>query len=217
MNRKHLEVKRINAGHTDPAHIHDLLEQENTGWNMIDTVNWPEYPYKPDVRFRMAHNGKNIMLEYEVNEKTSKAEYGKDNGKVWTDSCVEFFTGIGGDGIYYNLEANCIGTVLLGMGPQREGRERAGEETTSLIGRHSTLGKETFAERETGLWRLSLHIPVEAFCKHRIADLSGITAGANFYKCGDGLSRPHFLSWNPINAAKPDFHRPDFFGTIQFL
>ncbi|WP_336524905.1 carbohydrate-binding family 9-like protein, partial [Bacteroides acidifaciens] len=25
-----------------------------------------------------------------------------------------------------------------------------------------------------------------------------------------------FLSWNPIEIEKPDFHRPDFFGTLEF-
>jgi len=38
---------------------------------------------------------------------------------------------------------------------------------------------------------------------------------ANFYKCGDGLSKPHYLSWKPIVAEKPDFHRPEFFSTIE--
>ena len=36
----------------------------------------------------------------------------------------------------------------------------------------------------------------------------------NFYKCGDLTAHPHFLSWNPINTPKPDFHRPDFFGEL---
>ena len=39
---------------------------------------------------------------------------------------------------------------------------------------------------------------------------------ANFYKCGDELQTPHFLSWNPIQIEQPDFHRPDFFGTLEF-
>ena len=212
-----MKVKKISIANVEASGLPKLLDEEKIDFQPIQHVNWEAYPYCPAASFRIAHTENEVLLHFKVKEASVRAKYGVDNGSVWTDSCVEFFTSIGGDGIYYNLEANCIGTVLLGMGPQREGRERAGEETTSLIGRHSTLGKETFAERETGLWRLSLHIPVEAFCKHRIADLSGITAGANFYKCGDGLSRPHFLSWNPIDAAKPDFHRPDFFGTIQFL
>ena len=38
----------------------------------------------------------------------------------------------------------------------------------------------------------------------------------NFYKCGDHLSVPHFLSFAPIGVPKPDFHRPEFFCTLEF-
>ena len=40
---------------------------------------------------------------------------------------------------------------------------------------------------------------------------------ANFYKCGDKTLQPHFLSWSPIHSEKPDFHRPEDFGIINFL
>jgi hypothetical protein len=39
----------------------------------------------------------------------------------------------------------------------------------------------------------------------------------NFYKCADETISPHYLSWNPIDAPAPDFHRPEFFGEIHFL
>ena len=45
---------------------------------------------------------------------------------------------------------------------------------------------------------------------------SPIETMGNFYKCASGSSQPHYLSWNPINTEKPDFHRPDFFGKIIF-
>ena len=38
----------------------------------------------------------------------------------------------------------------------------------------------------------------------------------NLYKCGDNLNQPHFLSWSPITLDKPNFHCPDFFGTLIF-
>jgi hypothetical protein len=40
--------------------------------------------------------------------------------------------------------------------------------------------------------------------------------GANFYKCGDELPTPHFLSWNPIEWKEPSFHRPEQFGKLIF-
>ena len=38
----------------------------------------------------------------------------------------------------------------------------------------------------------------------------------NLYKCGDNLSHPHFLSWQPIDTPQPDFHRPEFFAAGKF-
>ena len=40
-------------------------------------------------------------------------------------------------------------------------------------------------------------------------------AKANFYKCGDKLPVPHFLSWKPINVPAPDFHLPCFLETLS--
>ncbi len=39
---------------------------------------------------------------------------------------------------------------------------------------------------------------------------------ANFYKCGDKLTVPHFVTWNSIGTNKPDFHQPKFFGELYF-
>ncbi|MEW6117215.1 MAG: carbohydrate-binding family 9-like protein, partial [Nitrospirota bacterium] len=37
---------------------------------------------------------------------------------------------------------------------------------------------------------------------------------ANFYKCGDATSHPHWASWAPVEAL--NFHLPHCFGTICF-
>ncbi len=95
-----------------------------------------------------------------------------DNGSVWTDSCVEFFSIPAGDGIYYNIECNCIGTILVGAGPVRNNREHAPKEVTALVQRWSSLGNQPFAERigETD-WEVALIIPYSVFFKHQIDSL----------------------------------------------
>lgn len=130
---------------------------------------------------------------------------------------MEFFSIPAGDGIYYNLECNCIGTVLLAAGPERNNREAAPAEVTAQIGRWASLGRESFEEK-VGVceWEVALLIPYSVFFKHRVESLDGREVKANFYKCGDELQQPHFLSWNPIGVESPDFHRPDFFGTLDF-
>jgi len=38
----------------------------------------------------------------------------------------------------------------------------------------------------------------------------------NFYKCADETSTPHYVSWSEISTAAPDFHKPEFFGELNF-
>lgn len=212
-----MKVKKISVANVEPSALPRLLDEEKIDFLPIDQVNWEAYPYKPKVSFRIAHTEDAVLLHYKVREATVRAKYGEDNGSVWTDSCVEFFSIPAGDGIYYNIECNCIGTILVGAGPQRNGRQHAPQEVIAEIQRWSSLGREPFEERkEETDWEVALIIPYKVFFLHDIASLDGKTVKANFYKCGDELQTPHFLSWNPIAIEQPDFHRPDFFGTLEF-
>lgn len=185
--------------------------------NKIDQVNWPDtYPYKPDVKFIIGHNEKEIFLRFFVEEQSVLGLVNKDNGEVWTDSCVEFFINLDDSG-YYNFEFNCIGSMLLGFRKQRDNFIHANQNILNGIFRNSSLGNQPFAEKkEDTKWELSVKIPTEAFFQHSIKSLSGIKAKGNFYKCGDNLTVPYFLSWNAIDNPSPNFHLEKFFGDIQF-
>ena len=211
-----MNVKKISVANVEVGLLPELLDKEKIGFQSIKTVNWKEYPYCPKVEFRIAHTDDAFLLHFRVNEGSVRAKYGEDDGSVWTDSCVEFFSVPAGDGIYYNIECNCIGTILIGAGATRNDRERAPQEVMNQVQRWVSLGRKPFVERvEDTNWEVALIIPYTAFFKHRIMSLDGRTVKANFYKCGDELQTPHFLSWNPIEIEKPDFHRPDFFGTLE--
>lgn len=212
-----MKVKKIIGKVQNVQQIPALFDDENIIYHPIRMVNWEAYPYQPNVSFRIAHTDDAILLHYKVTESSVRAKYGEDNGSVWTDSCVEFFSIPARDGIYYNLECNCIGTILLAAGPERNHREAAPLEITRQVKRWSSLGRDTFEEK-TGewTWEVALLIPYHVFFKHTIKNLDGMNINANFYKCGDELQKPHFLSWNPIEIENPDFHRPDFFGTLEF-
>lgn len=212
-----MKVKKLSVKLQDAQQIPSLFDHENVTYHPICTVNWKEYSYQPEVFFRIAHTEDAILLHYKVTEDSVRGKYGEDNGSVWTDSCVEFFSIPGGDGIYYNLECNCIGTILLAAGPERNHREAAPLEITGKVKRWTSLGKETFEEKiGKCTWEVALLIPYHVFFKHDITSLDGKSIHANFYKCGDELQKPHFLSWNPITIENPNFHRPDFFGTLEF-
>lgn len=212
-----LIIKKLDDKGVLAADLSHLMDQSNIEFHAIDCVNWATYPYQPAVKFRIAHSQQGILINYQVEEEAVRAKYGEDNGSVWTDSCVEFFLIPANDGIYYNIETNCAGTVLIGAGADRNTRERAPQEILSQIQRWSSLGREPFSERVGKCtWELSLIIPYTSFFKHSIQSLAGATIRGNFYKCGDELPTPHFLSWNRIEIEKPDFHRPDYFGELSF-
>lgn len=108
-----MKVKKISAANVEACSLPKLFDEEKIDFQSIQCVNWAEYPYKPKVNFRIAHTQNSILLHFKVKEESVRAKYGKDNGSVWTDSCVEFFSIPAGDGIYYNIECNCIGTILV--------------------------------------------------------------------------------------------------------
>jgi len=213
---KELIVKRISEA-IAPEALSAVMNQQGIDYQPIAEVNWANFPYAPQVAFRMAYNNEGLLINYKVKEQSVRAKYGEDNGSVWTDSCVELFLIPADDQVYYNIECNCVGTVLVGAGAERAGRERASKAITQLIRRWSSLGREPFEERQGPCeWEISLVIPNEVFFKHQITSFAGKKITANAYKCGDELSTPHFLSWNRIDIPKPNFHRPDFFGSLVF-
>jgi hypothetical protein len=184
----------------------------------IDTVNWKDYGYRPEVKFNMAYSSREIFIKYYVTEDHFKAEKTGTNQMVCEDSCVEFFVSPEDDGIYYNIEFNAIGTCLLGCGTGRHDSKRASEDLIAGIRRLGSVGPGPLPER-CGLfsWNLTVAIPVDTFFRHRITDLKGKTFRANFYKCGDKLEVPHYVTWNPVGTEKPDYHRPEYFGIIKFV
>lgn len=183
----------------------------------IGTINWAdEYPSKPDVTFGMAHNGDAILLQYRVREDEILAAVTTDNGAVWTDSCVEMFLSFD-NRHYYNAEFTCIGKALLGYKLVGGEVEYGNCEVMQQIRRHSTLGTENRGKQVGSFdWTLTLIVPRSVFWKSDIGSFDGLRAKGNFYKCGDGLTVPHFVSWTTINTPNPDFHQPRFFGELIF-
>lgn len=200
------------------AKCQDYKKPEKSCSITLKSHNWDEeYPYSPFTKVRIWHTGDTLFLNYSVDEEFVTAKTDKDCGNVYKDSCVEFFLAFDSEG-YYNIESNCIGRILMSHRKSRkENIEYASESVFRNIIRLSSLGESPFDLKEnTKPWELTLKIPVSSFFKHKIPTLSGLKGKCNFYKCGDDLPRPHYMSWKPIFTEKPDFHRPEFFGEICF-
>ena len=215
---KVLAVKKIELNTTAISDIPELLDRFGVEYNDVDIANWPEYNKQtPVAQFRIAHTGSNIVINYRATESSVASTANELGWNVWEDACMEFFCSPADDCIYYNMECNCTGSVLLCGGAPRTERPAAQPEVLNTIKRWSSLGREPFAERiGTCTWQVVLVIPSSVFFMHNVDNLDGKTFRANFYKCGDKLQQPHFLSWNAINNPKPNFHLPQFFGTIVF-
>lgn len=213
-----MKVHQILEGFSNPPLelIAETLDQEVEPL-LLETVNWEEYPYHPKVTAQIAWNENELFLKYKVKEQAVKAEITENNGRVWTDSCVEFFLSPEGNDEYYNLEMTCIGTALLGFRKKGGTAEHGTEEQIGSIRRVSSLGSTPFAERkEETEWEITVAIPWKVFFKHHLKPMKGTKYRGNFYKCGDELTVPHFVSWTKIKTEKPCFHVPEFFGGLEF-
>ncbi len=195
----------------------EKIMEEQCDLFTVDQINWSGFPYRPEVSFRIAHLGDQILLKFYVREKNIGAKATEINGDVYKDSCVEFFISPEGNENYYNFEFSCIGVPHVAYGNGRHNRQRLPVETIKNINVRPSLGTEPFAERQGDFsWELFVQIPISCFIHNNIESFDGLSSTANFYKCGDDLAEPHFVTWNPIKTENPDYHRPEFFGKIQF-
>lgn len=191
--------------------VTNFEELERFATDTIECINWQEYPYKPTVRFRIAHNGSAVLVRFDVEEVHTKAVCTNTNGPVWEDSCVEFFVKEPNAPHYFNFETNCIGVGLAAKRLSRTECTHLSEEEQSAIVRRSSLPKEP-CDMANGVWSLELEVPFAVLGIEGVPEV----LEANLYKCGDGTTPMHFVSWSPIGVTSPDFHRPEWFGKLIF-
>jgi len=179
----------------------------------IAQVNWEQFSYKPAVGFKIAYTDDGILLNYLVKEEHIKACYTAINSPVYKDSCVEFFISFNGED-YYNFEFNCIGTAFAAFGTSNKATRKP---LPIDIIESIRIDSHIHTTRGENSWNLLMHIPLTALIHHPLTSLQGVRCMGNFYKCGDDLPIPHFLSWNAIDAVHPNFHLPKFFGELIFV
>lgn len=195
--------------------VGDFMEEQATR-QTIEYANWAnEFPYKPICAFSIARTDKYLYINYFVRGNCLRAVNTKNNTSVWEDSCVEFFVQIPGEQEYYNFEFNCIGTCLAAKRKSRNDAKSFTDEQIAQIKCYSSVGNRPFEEMH-GLfaWELIVAIPFS------LLGLDGTNLpekiNANFYKCADATSLPHYLSWSPIALPSPNFHCPEYFGEVYF-
>lgn len=183
----------------------------------INQVNWPiDFPKSMPVSVVIAHDNEKVYLYYQVEGEELRAVNTRDFMSVWEDSCVEFFVQRKGEKKYRNFEFNAHGVLLATERESKDTMQRLSDELMSSIERFITI-KHVYREGvQLSDWTLYAEIPKAALGFSATEKLSKQEVGANFYKCGDKTNEPHYISWNPINTPSPNFHVPQFFGSLVF-
>ncbi|MBC8179678.1 hypothetical protein H8E88_01015 [candidate division KSB1 bacterium] len=67
-------------------------------------------------------------------------------------------------------------------------------------------------------WTVEYRLPFSVLEKYYAIDQPGTNViwRANFYKCADETSHPHWLTWAKVDFPNPNFHLPEFFGILKF-
>lgn len=194
--------------------IADILEEKGQRQS-IDSLNWAkEFPYHPLTVFSAAHSGNYLYIDFFVRANYLRAVNYLNNSPVYEDSCVEvFIQPENAIGTYYNFEFNCIGTINASRRISRQTATHLTDAELDSVKRYTSCGNRPFQEIE-GLfpWNVIIAIPLQLIGLNYTG--SPISLRGNFHKCASATSQPHFLSWAPIDTPEPDFHRPEYFGTI---
>lgn len=181
--------------------------------------------HRPQTQVKLKYDDARIYLFYRVEDQFVKASRTEFQSSVCKDSCVEFFARPRADQGYFNFEVNAIGTLLTSYledwtrtGDSFAKREKLDAETAGKITLSPSLSGPLGREIEEPLtWTLQMAIECSLFEQFLgpLGDLRGQVWAANFYKCGDETSHPHWASWQPVEG-KLNFHQPEYFGPIRF-
>ena len=200
-------------------------------WRDVETLEithfpWPDSGHHPRTVARLLYDDRFLAVIFRVDDRYVRAVAREFQDSVCLDSCAEFFVSPLPDSeAYFNFEVNCGGTMLLHRCPSTTERE-AGVESVQVSAAdgltiaiaHSLprIVEPEIAEPTT--WTIEYHVPFDLFASHFDAarPTTGTVWKANFYKCGDRTSHPHWGSWAPVRTQSPNFHQPSFFQPINF-
>ena len=172
-----------------------------------------DYPwggsYFPDARFNVQWDEEGLWVTMCAKEAVISAHETRFGGPVCRDSCLEFFVNPCPEAQdkYINFEINPRGTMHIGVGAGREGRQVLAEMPGDM--------ELSLAKREDDWWAVRYRVTGRL-----MEELTGHAPErkmrANFYKCDESV-HPHFGTWNPVVSVRPDFHRPECFGYLELI
>ena len=181
-----------------------------------------EPEHKPRTQAKLLYDDNFIYVIFRVEDRYVRAVAQDYQGPVCLDSCVEFFFTPGQDisSGYFNIEINCGGTMLFKHQLTRDVNTTAVSLSDCDKVRifHSEPKIVEPEKQQPTIWFIEYHLPIDVLEKYCPVTRPAPTVlwQANFYKCADKTSYPHWLTWSVVDRPQPDFHRPEFFGILEF-
>ena len=176
----------------------------------------------PKTEVKIAYDDMDIRVMFRVEDRYVRAIATKHQNSVCGDSCVEFFFTPGNDVLkgYFNFEMNCGGTILFhfNSGLKKERIEVPASDCDKIISTHSLPSIVDPEIQESVTWTVEYAIPIALLRRYCSVSTPKphVLWRANFYKCADNSSHPHWLTWSPVDYPKPNFHLPRSFGVLEF-
>ena len=177
----------------------------------------------PETRAKLLYDEGSIYVIFRVEDRYVRTVAEKHQDPVCRDSCVEFFFVPGTDpgAGYFNLEMNCGGTMLFHFQivPRQDSVPVKAADLERIEVAHSMPKIVDPEIAEPTVWTVEYRLPTDVldkYCPSATKPAPGVTWRGNLYKCADDSSHPHWLTWSLVEHPHPDFHRPEFFGTLEF-
>src|SRR5690554_6012871 len=182
----------------------------------------PDPKFVPKVQAKLMYDADNIYGIFRVDDRYVRSIVREYNGNVSGDSCVEFFFAPDSNHPlrYFNLEINAGGTPLIFYitKPMDQLIKLEAEDIEQIEIAHSLPAVVEPEITEPVTWFIEFSIPIKML--EKFSDVTRPKAGtvwkANFYKTGSRTSNPNYLTWSFVDNPRPNFHLPQFFGTLVF-
>ena len=197
-------------------------EWEKTPTLVIDKYMGKIPDFKPGVEVKMMYDDENVYVIFRVKDKYVRSVVQDYNGNVSADACVEFFFApdIALPEEYFNLEVNAGGTPLIFYvtKPWTGFNKLNIEDIRQIEIAHSLPARIDPEISEPVTWTLEYRVPLSLLRKFSKVSTPapGVRWKANFYKTASSTSNPHWITWSHVDKPQPDFHLPQFFGTLIF-
>lgn len=196
-------------------------------WKDVEAVELTNYMgekplYSPVTHAKLMYDSDYIYGIFRVQDKYVQSKVTEINGAVSTDSCVEFFFSPDTDSplTYFNLEINAGGVPLLHYvtQPRKTYQVLEADQIRKIEIAHSMPSVVDPEIVKDTVWTIEYKVPLAMLSRHGkvTTPAPGVKWKANFYKTGSRTGNPHYFTWNVVDNPRPDFHLPQYFGTLIF-